>query len=187
MDPGAPPADGGALLDGLALSITNLLGDEPDELPSAIEGGLDAKPVAVPEARSIPAETETRPTESAGDEEPKDGKKRRRRRRRKRRGEGAPETAEAEANAADLSDAGDATADAPSEEKQDEPPVKLVVENETPAEPVAPAAPPAEAKEPEPEPEPAVVADTPTQPVTTEPVLETTAKPKKKKRGWWSR
>ncbi len=48
MDPGAPPSDGGALLDGLAMSISNLLGDEPDELPprnrwwSRSEAGRDA-------------------------------------------------------------------------------------------------------------------------------------------------
>ena len=57
MDPGAPPSDGGALLDGLALSISNLLGDEPDDLPEASEGGLDAKPVAMPEARAPEADS----------------------------------------------------------------------------------------------------------------------------------
>jgi ribonuclease E len=68
MDPGAPPSDGGALLDGLALSTSNLLGDEPDDLPSAMDGGLDAKPVAVPEARGAEASaTEPKASEPQGD------------------------------------------------------------------------------------------------------------------------
>ena len=48
----------------------------------------------------------------------------------------------------------------------------------------------AEVTEPAPEPEaelePASEPEAPAAPISTEPVLETTA-PKKKKRGWWSR
>ncbi|GAB5456462.1 MAG: hypothetical protein Hens2KO_26910 [Henriciella sp.] len=193
LDPGAPPSDGGALLDGLALSISNLLGDEPDDLPPAAEGGLDAKPVAVPEARSAEPAQQTQATDETSEDEPKEGKKRRRRRRRKRRGDesGAPQEGEAQAEA-ETADAGDTpTEDAPATPAED-PPVKLVEETETPEEvEVAAAEPDPEPvktePEPQPEPEPELVADTPAQPITTEPVLETTAKPKKKKRGWWSR
>lgn len=194
LDPGAPPSDGGALLDGLAMSISNLLGDEPDELPSAAEGGLDAKPVAMPEARSADAPTETKPTEAksgeeSSDDEPKEGKKRRRRRRRKRRGD---ETATPEAEAGAETGTADAEpTEAPSEQapevKAEEPPIKLVEEVEAPVEAPTKAAKPKPAAEPEPAPEPELVAETPAKPVTTEPVLESTAKPKKKKRGWWSR
>lgn len=194
LDPGAPPSDGGALLDGLAMSISNLLGDEPDELPSAAEGGLDAKPVAMPEARSADAPTETKPAESksgeeSSEDEPKEGKKRRRRRRRKRRGD---ETATPEAEAGAETETADAEAtEAPSEQapevKDEEPPIKLVEEAEAPVKAPAKAAKPKPAAEPESVPEPELVAEEPAKPVTTEPVLETTAKPKKKKRGWWSR
>eukprot|EP00903_Cladosiphon_okamuranus_P003248 g3246.t1 len=149
IDPGAPPSDGGALLDGLALSVTNLLGDEPEELPPATDGGLEAKPVAMPAARPQPAEAEATSSEETGDEQPKEGKKRRRRRRRKRRGEGAPETAEANTasettEAAEEADTPEevpaveseitpATEDAPASVDED-PPVKLVAENEQPVE-----------------------------------------------------
>ncbi|NQY97444.1 MAG: ribonuclease E/G [Henriciella sp.] len=208
MDPGAPPSDGGALLDGLALSISNLLGDEPDELPEASEGGLEAKPVAVPEARTAEAESEpseTRAENGASDDEPKEGKKRRRRRRRRRRGgdgEGAPETAEIAANEdGEASDEGaeKSPADDPASPVEEAPIVALdaepAPESETVAEPEANEAPEPEAApepvaeaepEPAPEPEPVMAEPAPAQ-ITTEPVLETTTKPKKKKRGWWSR
>ena len=184
MDPGAPPSDGGALLDGLALSISNLLGDEPDDLPPAAEGGLDAKPVAVPEARSAEPAQQTKATEETSEDEPKEGKKRRRRRRRKRRGDetGAAQEGEAQA-ASETDDAGETPTD---ETPKEDPPVKLVEETEAPDEVEVAAAEP----EPEPEqnaPEPELVSEAPAQPISTEPVLETTAKPKKKKRGWWSR
>ncbi len=193
MDPGAPPSDGGALLDGLALSISNLLGDEPDELPSATEGGLEAKPVAMPEARAaeVPDETSEKPSaEANADEEPKDGKKRRRRRRRRRRGSETPETEAAEASAgaeaepqdeapAEVETAPDAD---PEPAPEDEDPVIQALDPEPAPEPE----PVVEAEtEPEPEPEPAMATET-AQPISTEPVLETSA-PKKKKRGWWSR
>ncbi len=195
MDPGAPPSDGGALLDGLAMSITHLLGDEPDELPPAAEGGLDAKPVAVPEARSADPKTEGAPrSEASSEDEPKDGKKRRRRRRRKRRGEdkgeptGAEATSDETTGSTETADETDAQTEAPAETP---PIVALDTEPEAAAaETVTDEAEVTDAPAPEPEPEIVAEVDpepeTPAQPLTTEPVLETTA-PKKKKRGWWSR
>ncbi len=192
LDPGAPPADGGALLDGLALSASNLLGDEPDELPEAAEGGLAAKPVAMPEARAPAAESdaEANSDKDSSSEDTKDGKKRRRRRRRKRRNGDAPEANEAvtesntEANEVS-SDDGAKETETPAEAQ---PPVQLVVENSEPTQTVEPE--PAETAPIQPEPagkiEVVVKEDTP-DPISTEPVLESTAKPKKKKRGWWSR
>ena len=188
MDPGAPPSDGGALLDGLALSISNLLGDEPDDLPPAAEGGLDAKPVAVPEARSAEPTEQTKATDETSEDEPKEGKKRRRRRRRKRRGDdsGAPQESEAQVD----SEATE-TEQAPAEETTtEEPPIKLVEAPDTREEVEASAADPepeSAQEQPTSEPETELVSETPAQPISTEPVLETTAKPKKKKRGWWSR
>lgn len=196
MDPGAPPSDGGALLDGLAMSISNLLGDEPDDLPDASAGGLTAKPVAVPEARAPEAEaSEDAKPEATSEDEPKEGKKRRRRRRRKRRG-GEGE-APAEATEAAASDDAEAAEDAASEEAPATPPEADPAPERTPEptpEPVeAPVAAEADAEpapEPEPEPEPApepeLVTEAPAR-VTTKPVLETSTKTKKKKRGWWSR
>jgi len=203
MDPGAPPSDGGALLDGLAMSITHLLGDEPDELPEASEGGLDAKPVAMPEARSADTESgpkEVRSEDGDSDEEPKEGKKRRRRRRRRRRGgegdgESTPDTADAE-----VTETPEASDDAPSEAPApvEEAPITALEPEPAPEtepapepEPTAEAEPepepaPEPAPDPEPVPEPALAETAPT-PITTEPVLETSTKPKKKKRGWWSR
>lgn len=219
MDPGAPPSDGGALLDGLAVSVSNLLGDEPDELPSAVEGGLEAKPVAVPEARRADAPTETpegTPDDASSEDEPKDGKKRRRRRRRRRRGSETPETEAVETASADEAESGseseapqdeispapatdptEADAVEPEPETPVEPPVIQALDPEPAPEEVAAtveaeevsevAAPePEPTSEPEPDAEPALVAETP-QPISTEPVLETTEAPKKKKRGWWSR
>ncbi|MEM9841746.1 MAG: Rne/Rng family ribonuclease, partial [Pseudomonadota bacterium] len=185
MDPGAPPSDGGALLDGLANSVSNLFGDEPDALPSALDGGLDAKPVAVPEAANSPVQTETAAAEDeTAESEPKDGKKRRRRRRRRRRDEdtpsvsGATETDTEEAPIA-------AETDAPSErdEASDAAPIKLVVENDAPdpapdhaSEAPAPTDTALDVMDPEPDPEPDPVT---APPLSTEPVLETTEKPKK--------
>lgn len=199
LDPGAPPADGGALLDGLAMSISNLLGDEPDELPEASEGGLDAKPVAMPEAaRTGGNESEAKEPSTqdpVSDEEPREGKKRRRRRRRKRRGEDGESKTEATAEAtepssaepeADASESGDAPTEAePIKALDPEPAPAAEPEPEAAAE-TDKAPEPETAPEPAPEPEPARAAK-PAPRETTEPVLETTTKPKKKKRGWWSR
>ena len=193
LDPGAPPSDGGALLDGLALSISNLLGDEPDELPSATEGGLDAKPVAMAETRATEAETKDVETpEASSEDEPKEGKKRRRRRRRKRRGGDGDTPAEApDASASETSEAEPQEDTPATADPVEEAPITVLDPEPTP-EPVeaeAAAPEPAEAEPepaPAPAPEPEPVAAAPIS-VTTEPVLETTTKPKKKKRGWWSR
>ncbi|MFN3212009.1 MAG: Rne/Rng family ribonuclease [Henriciella sp.] len=183
LDPGAPPSDGGALLDGLAVSFTNLLGEEPDDLPEASEGGLEAKPVAVPEARSAEPATETKAADETAEDEPKEGKKRRRRRRRKRKSDEAAPVAETEAGAdTEAADAAETPAEAEPAPTPEEPPIKLV-EDPAPAETQAEAEPTAS----EPAPEPEMASEAPTGPIATEPVLETTAKPKKKKRGWWSR
>jgi ribonuclease E len=199
MDPGAPPSDGGALLDGLAMSSAHLLGDEPDELPPAAEGGLEAKPVAVPEARSAEPKTEDAPaSEASSEDEPKDGKKRRRRRRRKRRGEDKGEqtgteetievTGEDSKEPAEPSEQAESDTEAPAEAP---PIVALDAEPEVAVGETEPDE--AEVSDPPaPDPEPEIVAEAapepeaPAQPLTTEPILETTA-PKKKKRGWWSR
>lgn len=194
MDPGAPPSDGGALLDGLALSASNLLGDEPDELPVAADGGLEAKPVAMPAAASQQTEAPTQASDDKQESEPKDGKKRRRRRRRKRRSEETPETAEAGSDTP-ADEANPPPADEAPAPIEEEPPVKLVVENADPVEAEtpdpAPEIAPVEDAAPEPvpaaEPEPELVKKEAPASISTEPVLETTAKPKKKKRGWWSR
>lgn len=218
LDPGAPPSDGGALLDGLAVSMTNLLGDEPSELPQAESGGLDATPVAIPVAKTGAPETESQErgeTEASAEDGPR--KKRRRRRRRKPRNEEAVETGETP-EAADEEAAPEAVAtspeseakdaDAPSpdstpEASEDKPKPKRTrrrkpaASKQKPddaeaeaatAEPVAsePEAKPAL----EPTPKAPIVALEPEsapQQIATEPVLETSAPNKKKKRGWWSR
>ena len=190
LDPGAPPSDGGALLDGLALSASNLLGEEPDALPVATEGGLEASAVAVPEARSIPAaprEETPSASEQASDDEPKDGKKRRRRRRRKRRDDETSETsadASASAETPDTEDASNASS-VPETEELVPASVEDMPAADTPIADVTPA--PVEAPMPQPEVEPVELVEAEIAPLATEPVLETTAKPKKKKRGWWSR
>ncbi|MDJ0921174.1 MAG: Rne/Rng family ribonuclease [Henriciella sp.] len=186
MDPGAPPSDGGALLDGIAVSVANLLDDEPPELPSAEEGGLTATPVATVAAKpAAPTQTDTPEASAEGEDKPR---KRRRRRRRKRGGADAEgETTEAVATEAEP----DEPEAAPSEPVA-EPIVAVEPEVADTADTVADAPveveTPEPAQEPEPEPEPAaaevVTTDTP---IATEPVLEAGEKPKKKKRGWWSR
>jgi ribonuclease E len=202
LDPGAPPSDGGALLDGLALSVSNLLGDEPDELPEATEGGLDAKPVAVPEARTAEPKAEDSPaSEASSDEEPKEGKKRRRRRRRRRRGEDKGEQTTSEEAIEAVAEEQAETEETPEQSAPDAdgsetpPIVALDAEEPEPApEDTIEVAADTEAPEPAAEPElevaaeaePAPEPEKPAPPITTEPVLETTA-PKKKKRGWWSR
>lgn len=204
--PGAPPSDGGALLDGLAMSVKNLLGDEPAELPSAQEGGLEANAVAMPVA-SAPAEKapaankdgeQTRNADETGEEGTGRKKRRRRRRKRGRNPESETETGNVEAKAGD-SDAqqpADAATDAPSSEASaPEPAAETQSEPEaTPApEPKPkPAAKAKKAKAPVKKPAAEKAPENPApvkaeKPVTTEPVLETTAKPKKKKKGWWSR
>ncbi|MEO1642127.1 MAG: ribonuclease E/G, partial [Pseudomonadota bacterium] len=99
---GAPPADGGALLDGLSLSLDTMLGDEPPALPEAAEGGLKASAVALPMAtKAAPAETpgsdgDTKADDTKSSDEEGSGRKRRRRRRRRGRDENDSETKETE-------------------------------------------------------------------------------------------
>ncbi len=193
IDPGAPPADGGALLDGLAMSISNLLGDLPDDLPEASEGGLAATPVAMPEARKPDTPSERAPsseeTKADSDDAPREDGKKRRRRRRRRRSEENPANAETSSEDTQQEQPAE-TSDAKEAETVAEPqpePVEAEADK-VEAAPKLPAkkkrAPKAEAVEQEPEAEP---TPAPAEPVTTEPVLETSAAPKKKRRGWWSR
>ncbi len=195
VDPGAPPSDGGALLDGLAVSVTSLLADEQPDLPVAEDGGLTAAPVATPQAKvkAGPASENNDPTAETGDSEDGAGpKKRRRRRRRRNKSDGEEATTPAEETATTTK------IDAVSEEAA---PVEVepVAAEQTEAE-EAPAEKPkrrrrgktvaAEAEPAKPEETPVTApAETtkPAAPITTEPVLETSTKTKKKKRGWWSR
>ena len=195
LDPGAPPSDGGALLDGLALSTSNLLGDEPDDLPVAAEGGLDASPVAVLEVRLPSTETSedgSHPSEQTNEDEPKEGKKRRRRRRRKRRDDESPETNSETAEETEPS-AAEPEKSSPVEARATPEPEPVVTAEivAVPAQPASVTEPAIETVEetapPEPEVAPASLVEVEPAPIATEPVLETTAKPKKKKRGWWSR
>ncbi len=181
-----PPSDGGALLDGLAVSVSELLADEPAELPAPELGGLDAKPVSVPETTDKhDAAPEQSQSETIGEEE--QPRKKRRRRRRRRRGDGDQAAPEASTEV--------------SEETQVESTEEDVTEAPVPAPEPAEAepkpAPVVETVEPDPvsKPEPEVKEPAPVAavyssdtPIATEPVLETEgAKPKKKRRGWWSK
>ena len=205
MDPGAPPSDGGALLDGLAASTTNLLGDEPSELPEAAAGGLEAAPVAIPTAAK-PAETESPNAEISdvdGDAEDGARKKRRRRRRRKPRDENAVDAVAADESSEDTAAAATEEIEAKPEETvtaepADEAPKpkrtrrRKSTASEAPAEASKPAEDTVEATEavPAPTDDAPIVALEPSsapKPITTEPELETSQPAKKKKRGWWSR
>ncbi|MEM1035851.1 MAG: Rne/Rng family ribonuclease [Pseudomonadota bacterium] len=198
IDVGAPPADGGALLDGLSLSLDTMLGDEPPTLPEAAEGGLKASVVSLPMARKSGekpeadgnAETSSEDNQSS-EEETKP--KRRRRRRRRGRGDQSSE-AGSEASEAESTEAGDKPVEpeTPIDESTE---ILSVVEDEAPSEDQTPEAvsdtPNSSAESEDPAPaEPVEIKAEPAEPVeapiTTEPVLETEP-PKKKKRGWWSR
>jgi ribonuclease E len=215
IDPGAPPSDGGALLDGLALSITNLLGDEPTELPEATEGGLSSTPVATPSAKTAEAAETRGEGPQSSDEQSDDGepRKKRRRRRRKKRSD-SDETSTEAGEASEATEASEETpvsevSDTPAEDAEPKPKKaprrrrrRSADRDDVKAEtPESPTEAPVEAKpapEPETKPEPApsteaepVVAPKGVykkdEPIASEPVLETAEKPKKKKRGWWSR
>lgn len=193
------PSDGGALLDGLAASVDNLLGDEPLELPDAMASGLDAPPLTI-----APSDTS-----GSSDTEPSDpsqdgtGEERKPRRRRRRRGRGDRSQADAQAETAPTTETPEESTatEAPDAVEAEEPPVVEVTpeaveavepaptpEPEAAAEPAPEAEADIEAESAEPEPEPATVAvfDS-NQPMATEPVLETEQPPKRKRRGWWSR
>ncbi len=191
LDPGAPPSDGGALLDGLAVSMPNMLSEEPPELPSAEDGGLGASPVATPGAKTTAPEPQSEVRTREDGEGEGTGRKKRRRRRRGR-GKGNSEEAttpvevtadtpeanavseaapvEAEAAATEQPQAEDAPAEKPKRRRRG----KTATAKTEPAKEEAPVSAAAETTKP-------------AAPVTTEPVLETSTKPKKKKRGWWSR
>ena len=199
------PSDGGALLDGLAASVDNLLGDEPLELPDAMASGLDAPPLAISltdtSASSEADNGETAQTDGSEERKP--------RRRRRRRGRGDKSQAEARtedsANADSESDT--ANTDSSDADQAEAPPIVEVVAESAEAVEAEPVV------EPEPTPEPETVsavepaADTAAEadpvssepetatvavfdsnaPMATEPVLETEQPPKRKRRGWWSR
>ncbi|GAB5457468.1 MAG: hypothetical protein Hens3KO_04980 [Henriciella sp.] len=193
--PGAPPSDGGALLDGLAMSITTLLGDEPPELPSAQEGGLAANAVAVPVASAATQTTSGSDQDNsdakADGETGEDGtgrKKRRRRRRKRGRGSDGETATEVKTEEAEAEAAPSDTA--PKEDAAPEAVKEATAETAEPKPADKPAAKPAKREK-----KPATIAEAPAEPasvevdkpIASEPVLETTKAPKKKKRGWWSR
>lgn len=206
IDPGAPPSDGGALLDGLAVSTSNLLGDEPSELPEAADGGLSASPVATPSAKAAKApggEAPDQPAEATSEDGEEPVRKKRRRRRRKR-GQGTGEAAQGTdvTTAENGDDSADAKPEDSGETASDTPPAVEATETPEDKSPRArrsraktktkpeqeQEAPEVEAIEPV---EPTEPTDTKpverTEPTNTEPVLNTGTPPKKKKRGWWSR
>ncbi len=192
------PVDGGALLDGLAISAPAMLDDEPPALPDPDSMNRSAAPQ--PQlAKTVALEAEKSDDEPAGETEDKPRSSRRRRSRRRggeRKSENQVETK-----------ADDASESAPEAKPEPTP-----VESEAPAAvaddaPTAPApgpapADPAEAKkadEPAPAPAPEKEPEAPKtaavydaeKPIASEPVLvskETEKEdPKPKKRGWWSR
>ncbi len=181
MDPGLPPSDGGALLDGVAASVASLLDDTPPEFPPAEQGGLSATPVAVAMDVSDNRPQEQQAIADTGEDQPPRKKRRRRRRRSKDKTEIAGAAA-TEAVAASIPD---------NEGVEDVTPVIEGPETEAPAD-EAPSAPAPEQSEPVVEvetPKPEPVTPEPAMAATpSEPVLESDGKkPKKKKRGWWSR
>ena len=202
---GAPPADGGALLDGLALSLTNLLGETPDDLPAAESGGLDADLISVPgTVIRAPQEASTEESAAATEADPdaESKPKRKRRRRRRRGGDAATETQAETAEETPKSEAVEASEDAPvqpSENTEGEAlePVLAEAAAKKPKKPKKASPKQAErapetipvkvAEEVLTVPAPSAMETTIVEPKqTSAPVLETTA-PKKKRRGWWSR
>lgn len=193
------PSDGGALLDGLAASVDNLLGDEPLELPDAMASGLDAAPLTVAPADtsgSSDADGNDRDQNSATEE-----KKPRRRRRRRGRGDRSQTDAQTDESPAVERTDDDAASETPDAIHAEAPPI--VKADTEPAESIEPA-PDTDAKSGgDAEPEVATIEDTETvtaepeaatvavfdsnAPMATEPVLETEQPPKRKRRGWWSR
>ena len=193
-----PPTDGGALLDGLALSISNLMGDDPDDLPAAETGGLQADLVLAPCHMPAPAQTaETEESDIKTIEDTTEDKPKRKRRRRRRRSasdtppsSGAPEAdgetdGETELQATDNSETLSA---ASAEDKTDQ-----TISEPAPMQEVVAAAhdlpqPAQQAFKPD-NAEALSVASEEVADLSSavpEPVLETPA-PRKKRRGWWSR
>ncbi|MEM1087504.1 MAG: ribonuclease E/G [Pseudomonadota bacterium] len=205
---GAPPADGGALLDGLSSSPDVMLGDEPPILPDATEGGLKASAVALPIASKAKdkekgtqgAETHNPSERENSSEEASEGSGRKRRRRRRRRGRDdqsaetdTPTTPEAETDQAEveIDETFEAQSVAESGSSED---TKTAVETEMsepniksePTAPVIADPDPSEVTSPAPVEETEKEEAETSKPITTDPVLDTEP-PKKKKRGWWSR
>ncbi len=206
------PEDGGAFLDGVSLTVTEML-DNPET--------AEAELAEVLAEATAPAETQTRETgeETSGELGEDGAPKKRRRRRRGGRGRNKS-NADAAGNESEA-DAGENASEAEAEdgsEDADEAPaeVEAVSEPETveaeaePAdaepvadeEPVVEAEPEAEtAPEPEPEPAPEMTTDAETSPAPepeakaepetpAEPEPETEAEPEEKKprrMGWWNR
>ncbi|MEL6830435.1 MAG: Rne/Rng family ribonuclease, partial [Pseudomonadota bacterium] len=198
------PSDGGALLDGLAASVDNLLGDEPLELPDAMASGLDAPPLTA----ALTDVSGGSDTISDGEAKPAD-EERKPRRRRRRRGRGDRSQIETETKAAETADetvsadsepvaeanpdipASEITEDAAAPDVEPEAPIADLKPEPVPAETAEPAA------ETKAEPDPVETEKVPEKatvsvfdsnaPVATEPVLETEQPPKRKRRGWWSR
>ncbi|MEM7491788.1 MAG: Rne/Rng family ribonuclease [Pseudomonadota bacterium] len=206
---GAPPSDGGALLDGLSVSFDILLGDEATILPDASEGGLQSTEVALPLTSKLDEGDPVSKAQDGDDQSAGKEPERKRRRRRRRR-----KSAEQPTDTAERVDTGEETAEAAAqsepetETKSDEKPdtvveedngasePKQVVENQqvpTDASDAEDVAEDTDAESPSP---PDVESETeqedtdsPPEPIAlaTEPVLEVSTPPKKKKRGWWSR
>ena len=210
------PEDGGAFLDGVSLTVAEML-DNPET--------AEAELAEVLAEAAAPAETQAQDTgEDTGAEPGEEGApKKRRRRRRGGRGRNKSNAdaagSEAEADAGEDASEDEAEADAGAEEAGDAPAeVEEVSEPETaeaeaasdepaPAEEPAVEAEAETAPEPEPEPEPApepeVTADTETPPEPQpEPEPEATAEPeppaepeaeaepeekKPRRMGWWNR
>ena len=216
---GAPPSDGGALLDGLSVSFDMLLGDVATVLPDARDGGLGTAEVALPiSSKSDDGDPVLKAQDGDNQSAGKEPERKRRRRRRRRK------SAEQPADTAEHVDTGEdaletATQTEP-ETKSDETPDPVVEEDGSASEPKqvteseevqADEAPTVDVTEDanseaqmspdietetetgtETEPQAETEAedtDTPPEPVmlATEPVLEVSTPPKKKKRGWWSR
>ncbi|MEQ9316170.1 MAG: ribonuclease E/G, partial [Henriciella sp.] len=197
------PADGGALLDGLAISAPALLDDEPPALPDPDEANREAasqpqlaKTVALEaEKADDPNADDAEVAEGSADEKPSGEPQKKRRNRRRRSGNRQRQETEAQA---------EVKADAPETSEEASVPDTVADTPKTePAKPKKADAPQkveaAEKPEPAPEPEapkPAEVASTVAvfnadKPVASEPVLITDEgekeEDKPKKRGWWSR
>ena len=209
------PADGGALLDGLAHSAPALLDDEPPALPDPSDMNRDAanqpqlaKVVALEAEKQDGDDTSAVESGDAnGEDEKPSGDKPKSRRRRSRRRSGNRNKVESETPALEETQAADEAGESPAEDGPQEPvspevvPVKVVeAEDAAPAEPAA-----AETDQPdseeaveapaaEPAPTTAAVYEA-DKPIASEPVLTASddageaeqeeAKPKR--RGWWSR
>ena len=212
LDPGTPPSDGGALLDGLVMSPAAMLGTDDIQLPDARTGGLDAAPVALPAAaKASDNSSSDTPSESENADGDDAGGRKKRRRRRKRNRSDDNETNENTSSETDETSQTEVTSEsasseAPTDETSEKPKrrrrsrrrkptsdeTSTEVEtretqpetSEAPAPEAAPDPASTSKAEPRPETSPIVTQDAP---IATEPKLDTPTPPAKKKRGWWSR